>query len=99
MERCAEGAGAGNDQHRDCADESEDPALISSKQPPGKEAGKGNGDHRGDKIPGPYLHDGRARTLDDAIRAHDGEGSFSRTNYLNLTTDQKNLLIQFLNSL
>lgn len=53
----------------------------------------------GVKASAPYLHDGRARTLDDAIRAHDGEGSFSRTNYLNLTTDQKNLLIQFLNSL
>jgi CxxC motif-containing protein (DUF1111 family) len=47
----------------------------------------------------PYLHDGRARTLDDAIRAHDGEGKASRDRYLKLTTDQQSLLFDFLNSL
>lgn len=47
----------------------------------------------------PYLHDGRARTLDDAIRAHDGEGKASRDRYMKLTTDQQKLLFDFLNSL
>ncbi len=47
----------------------------------------------------PYLHDGRARTLDDAIRAHDGEARSSRDSYLTLTPDQQKLLFDFLNSI
>ncbi len=47
----------------------------------------------------PYLHDGRARTLDDAIRAHDGEGRSARDWYLRLTPSQRDLLIDFLNSI
>ena len=53
----------------------------------------------GVRVSGPYLHDGRARTLDDAIRAHDGEGRVARDRYLKLTREQQQLLVQFLESL
>src|SRR5581483_8806919 len=33
----------------------------------------------------PYLHDGRATTVDDAIRMHDGEAAESRDRYIQLT--------------
>lgn len=47
----------------------------------------------------PYLHDGRALTLRQAISMHGGEGQFAANNFLALSSsDQKNLL-QFLNSL
>ena len=48
---------------------------------------------------GPYLHDGRANTVDAAIRAHAGEAAYSVNQYLKLTSSQQNLLLQFLNSL
>lgn len=47
----------------------------------------------------PYLHDGRARDLDQAIRLHDGEAATIRDNYNKLATDQKNLLNEFLKSI
>jgi CxxC motif-containing protein (DUF1111 family) len=47
----------------------------------------------------PYLHDGRAKTLDNAIQAHDGEAKSSRDKYLKLSSDQQKLLVEFLNSL
>ena len=47
----------------------------------------------------PYLHDGRARTLDEAIRAHAGEAGPSRDHYLRLNPAQHNQLLEFLNSL
>lgn len=53
----------------------------------------------GVKASAPYLHDGRAKTLDAAIQAHDGEGKASRDKYLKLSADQQKLLIEFLNSL
>jgi CxxC motif-containing protein (DUF1111 family) len=46
-----------------------------------------------------YLHDGRAPTVDAAIRAHDGEAARSRDNYLRLSPAQKNQLLEYLNSL
>ena len=48
---------------------------------------------------GPYLHDGRAKTVDAAIRAHAGEATYSVNQYLKLTSSQQSLLVQFLNSL
>ena len=48
---------------------------------------------------GPYLHDGRAKTVDAAIRAHAGEATYSVNQYLKLTSSQQSLLLQFLNSL
>ena len=47
----------------------------------------------------PYLHDGRAKTLDNAIQAHDGEAKMARDKYLKLSADQQRLLVEFLNSL
>ncbi|EAR08800.1 predicted thiol oxidoreductase [Reinekea sp. MED297] len=46
-----------------------------------------------------YLHDGRARTLDEAIRWHGGEGEASKNNYEALNAADKNALIQFIESL
>ena len=47
----------------------------------------------------PWLHDGRATTLDQAIRLHDGEAKPSRTRYVNLPEAQKQQLLAFLNSI
>src|ERR1051326_1196815 len=46
-----------------------------------------------------YLHDGRATTLDQAITAHDGQGTASRHAYASLSADDKARLIAFLQSL
>jgi CxxC motif-containing protein (DUF1111 family) len=46
-----------------------------------------------------YLHDGRARTLDEAIRWHGGEGATAQQAYLSLTTAQRSAILAFLNSL
>jgi CxxC motif-containing protein (DUF1111 family) len=46
-----------------------------------------------------YLHDGRARTLPEAIQAHGGEASRSRTRFNALTGSEKQQLITFLQSL
>ena len=48
---------------------------------------------------GPYLHDGRAPTLDAAIRAHDGEGAISRDRYIRLHPTERQQLLAFLNSI
>lgn len=46
-----------------------------------------------------YLHDGRARTLDEAIRWHGGEGQSSNDAYQALSEGEKAALIAFLKSL
>ena len=46
-----------------------------------------------------YLHDGRARTLDEAIRWHGGEGQEARSAYESLTTAQRDSLLAFLRTL
>lgn len=46
-----------------------------------------------------FLHDGRAKTLEEAIRFHGGESASSRESFLNLTADEKEKLIKFLKSL
>ncbi|HYR57207.1 MAG TPA: di-heme oxidoredictase family protein, partial [Chthoniobacteraceae bacterium] len=48
---------------------------------------------------GPYLHDGRAATVDEAIRGHDGEAAGSRERYSRLGAAQRQQLLEFLNSL
>lgn len=48
---------------------------------------------------GPYLHDGRADTLDQAIRFHGGEGKASREKYEALDDSLRGDLIAFLKSL
>ncbi len=46
-----------------------------------------------------YLHDGRARTLEEAIMWHGGEGLDAKKAYANLPETQRALLLQFLHSL
>lgn len=48
---------------------------------------------------GPYLHDGRADTLEDAILAHGGEGQASRDAFEALSATEREGLITFLGSL
>jgi len=47
----------------------------------------------------PYLHDGRATTLDDAISMHGGEAQTARDNYVGLSSADQEALIAFLKSL
>lgn len=46
-----------------------------------------------------YLHDGRARTIEEAILWHGGEGQASTENYQALSDPQKQNLLRFLESL
>ncbi|MGY6647676.1 di-heme oxidoreductase family protein [Wenyingzhuangia sp. IMCC45574] len=45
------------------------------------------------------LHDGRARNMEEAILWHGGEAEQSKNNFMELTAEERNQLIQFLNSL
>jgi CxxC motif-containing protein (DUF1111 family) len=45
------------------------------------------------------LHDGRARSVEEAILLHGGEGDASRESYQSLSASQKRDLVQFLESL
>ena len=47
----------------------------------------------------PYLHDGRATTIDEAIRAHEGEAAPVRDRYGKLSPAQQQHLLEFLNSI
>jgi CxxC motif-containing protein (DUF1111 family) len=47
----------------------------------------------------PYLHDGRAATLDDAIRRHNGEAAKATARYGRLNSSDRRSLIAFLSSL
>jgi len=47
----------------------------------------------------PYLHDGRAVSIAQAIRSHDGQGSAVRDNFKALSPAQRRQLIEFLQSL
>ena len=46
-----------------------------------------------------FLHDGRARSLEEAILWHGGEAEESRDNFMGLTLEERNALIKFLGSL
>ena len=46
-----------------------------------------------------FLHDGRATTLEGAIRAHGGEAQKAKEAFFNLSETQQNALIAFLDSL
>jgi len=46
-----------------------------------------------------YLHDGRARTLEEAIEYHGGEGAESRARFLALSSEDRARLLRFLESL
>ncbi len=47
----------------------------------------------------PYLHDGRAATVDAAIRAHEGQGAPARNRYKALSPVERQQLLAFLNTL
>ena len=47
----------------------------------------------------PYLHDGRAATVDDAIKAHDGEAKAARDRYMKLNEQQVQQLLDYLMSI
>jgi len=47
----------------------------------------------------PYLHDGRATTLTEAILEHGGEGEKSRTAFLALSPQDQQDLVAYLNNL
>ncbi len=46
-----------------------------------------------------FLHDGRARSLEEAILWHGGEAEQSKNDFKNLTATERNTLLAFLNSL
>ena len=46
-----------------------------------------------------YLHDGRAATVDNAIRLHDGEGAKTRDRYNKLSNAEQKQLLEYLNSI
>jgi CxxC motif-containing protein (DUF1111 family) len=47
----------------------------------------------------PYMHDGRAATLDEAIRLHGGEGTASAAKYRGLDEGDREELLKFLSAL
>ncbi|MGB7347387.1 MAG: di-heme oxidoredictase family protein [Pirellulaceae bacterium] len=47
----------------------------------------------------PYMHDGRAETLLEAITMHDGEGAATRDRFLNLSLPDRHAIIAFLNTM
>lgn len=53
----------------------------------------------GVSVASPYLHDGRASTLNEAIRWHGGEAVRSREAYIALSAEERDELITFLESL
>ena len=46
-----------------------------------------------------YMHDGRARNIEEAILWHGGEAQKSKEDYLNLNKENRDAMIRFLNSL
>ncbi len=48
---------------------------------------------------GPYLHDGRAESIEDAILWHGGESEVAKVAFTNLSRVDKELILGFLNSL
>ncbi len=51
------------------------------------------------KVKARFLHDGRARTVEEAILWHGGEGEASKSNFANLSLDDRQALLAFLDSL
>lgn len=50
-------------------------------------------------VSAPYLHDGRARTLQDAILQHAGDATAVRNSFAALTADQQSQIVEFLGTL
>ena len=53
----------------------------------------------GVRLHGPWLHDGSADTMNDAILMHGGEGQAARDAYEALTPEQQQTVIRFLEAL
>jgi CxxC motif-containing protein (DUF1111 family) len=53
----------------------------------------------GARIRTSFLHDGRAKTIEDAILAHDGQGLAARNQFARLNAREKANLLAFINSL
>ena len=79
--------------------------LLHNVMPPDfrgmSETGAGVGFYRtpplwGNRDTAPYMHDGRAETVDQAIRMHFGEADAARLNYLALTDEEREALLHFL---
>ena len=48
---------------------------------------------------GPYLHNGRAETIEEAIMGHYGEASETVNHFQNLSDEDRNALLAFLHTL
>ena len=46
-----------------------------------------------------FLHDGRAKSIEEAILWHEGEGLRAKNNYMSLSLKNRKKLLGFLNSL
>ena len=46
-----------------------------------------------------YLHDGRARSVEEAILWHDGEARASRERFMRTSRDDRRALLAFLDSM
>jgi CxxC motif-containing protein (DUF1111 family) len=46
-----------------------------------------------------FLHDGKAKTIEEAVRLHDGEAAAARRRFEQLTPERRAALLRFLNSL
>ncbi|HKU36548.1 MAG TPA: di-heme oxidoredictase family protein, partial [Polyangiales bacterium] len=53
----------------------------------------------GVRFTSPFLHDGKAETLDEAILQHAGEAAGSRSRYAALSVADRRALVAFLNTL
>jgi len=47
----------------------------------------------------PYLHDGRAETLEEAIKLHGGQAAMSMRRFGDLTISEQDFLVEFLKTL
>lgn len=69
------------------------------EQPPAKMAEMRTAPLWGLRLRDRYLHDGRASTVDLAIRAHEGEARVIRDRYKALSADKREALLEFLKAL
>lgn len=46
-----------------------------------------------------FLHDGRARSIEEAILAHDGQGAAARQRFAALPAEQRTSLLAYLRTL
>jgi CxxC motif-containing protein (DUF1111 family) len=81
-----------------------DSGIYYQADSPGSESGPGPRDWRtpplwGFHDTGPYMHDGRAETLDEAVALHDGQGKAAARAYFKLAPHERDQVEAFLKSL